>query len=171
MLVQDYPSFGSTNLIGKKRKRQSTCNVLLEENQPNCHLYARCPHMPHMPHQHRATSPFTAGKAVKLYQVSFYLCQPVLSFGLRWLSAEVSGTSCEERLVSWAVLSSACWKAQESRNTLGMLSPKYSLLFVAIAWYFISSRYSGVSFSYKKETRDCKRQLSRVGIIRWNVAC
>lgn len=81
----------------------------------------------------------------------------MFSFALRWLSAEGSGASCEGRLVSWAVRRLACWKAQESRNTLGMRSPKYSLLFAAIAWYFISSRYSGVSFSYEKRNQRLLR--------------
>lgn len=105
----------------------------------------------HPPHRHGASSPVTAGLAAELHRVPSCLPQPVLSSLLRGLSAEFSGAPCAGRLVSWAVLRLACWKAQESRNTPGMRSPKYSLLLAAIAWYFISSRYSGVSFSYKEQ--------------------
>lgn len=99
----------------------------------------------HPPHGHGASSPLTA----ELHQAPF--CLPQLSSLLRGLSAGLSGAPCAGRLLGWAVLRLACWKAQESRNTPGMRSPKYSLLLAAMAWYFTSSRYSGVSFSYKKQ--------------------
>jgi len=154
VLVQDYPSFGSTNVIGEETEEAEHLQCVARRKSTQLpSIQKMSTHALHPPHQHRATSPFTAGLAVELYLVSFYLCQPVLSFALRWLSPEVSGDPREGRLVSCAVLRLGCWKAQESRNTLGMRSPKYSLLFAAIAWYFISSRYSGVSFSYKQRNQ------------------
>lgn len=125
---------------------------------PPIHKMSR--HVLHPPQWHGASSPVTAGLAAELHQVPqvpFCLPQPVLSSLLRGLSAEVSGAPCAGRLVSWAVLRLACWKAQESRNTPGMRSPKYSLLLAAMAWYFISSRYSGVSFSYNKQKPETLR--------------
>lgn len=154
MLVQDYPSFGSTNLIGEETEEAEHLQCVARRKSTQLPpIHKMSTHALHPPYQHRATSPITAGQAVELYWVFFYLCQPVLSFALRWFSPGVSGASCEGRLVSWAVLRLACWKAQESRNTFGMRSPKYSLLFAAIAWYFISSRYSGLSFSYNKRNQ------------------
>lgn len=43
-----------------------------------------------LPHQYKATFPFTAGLAVELYRLSFFFCQPVLSFAVKWLSPELS---------------------------------------------------------------------------------
>lgn len=158
MLVQDYPSFGSTNLIGGETEEAEPLQPVARRKStqmPPIHKMSR--HVLHPPHWNRASSPVTAGLAAELHRVPFCLPQPVLSSPLRGLSAEVSGDSCAGRLVSWAVLRLACWKAQESRNTPGMRSPKYSLLLAAIAWYFISSRYSGVSFSYRKQKPETLR--------------
>lgn len=151
MLVQDYPSFGSTNLIGGETEEAEPLQPVARRKStqvPPIHKMSR--HVLHPPQGHGASSPGTAGLAAELHRAPFCLPQPVLSSPLWGLSPELSGASCAGRLVSWAVLRLACWKAQESRNTPGMRSPKYSLLLAAMAWYFISSRYSGVSFSYKK---------------------
>lgn len=158
MLVQHYPSFGSTNLTGGETEEAEPLQSVARRKSPQVppiHKMSR--HVLHPPLQHRASSPGTAGLAAELHRVPFRRPQPVLSSPRRGLSPEVSGASCAGRLVLWAVLRLACWKAQESRNTPGMRSPKYSLLLAAIAWYFISSRYSGVSFSYEKQKPETLR--------------